>query len=70
MNTVVLDRQSTSCKLPHGSLAILTTDIASFCDNQSTRRLHDQLRPFGSVILIQKETLLSVRLYHTTVLYI
>ena len=44
MNTVVLDRQSTSCQLPHASLAILTTDIASFYDKQSTRRLHDQLR--------------------------
>ena len=40
-------------KSPHDSLVILTTDMALFCDNQSTRRL--QMKPFGSVKFLKQE---------------
>ena len=41
------DIQSDYYKSSHDSLLVLMFDLASFCDNQYTRRL--QLRPFGSV---------------------
>ena len=34
MALVELDRQTTCYKSPHGSLVILTVDLALFCDNQ------------------------------------
>ena len=36
MAVVGLDRQLTYRKSPHGSLTILTVELPSFCDNQST----------------------------------
>ena len=40
---VGLDRQLFCCKSPHISLVILSIDLASLCDNQSTKI--PQLRP-------------------------
>ena len=45
-------------KSPHDSLVILTTDMALFCDNQSTRRL--QMKPFGSVKFLKPEVLATL----------
>ena len=54
MALVGLDRQSTCCKSPYGSLVILTIDMESFCDNQSTRSKL-QFRPFGRVKFLKPE---------------
>ena len=55
---VGLDRQSFCCKSRHISLVILRIDLASLCDNQSTKR--PQLRPFVNVKLIKWEQLTSL----------
>ena len=52
MALVGLDRQSPCWKSPHSSPVILAVDLASFCDNQSTRRPH--LGPFGSVKFLNR----------------
>ena len=47
------DRQSASWKSLHGSPVILGVNLATICDNQSTRK--SQLRPFGSVKFLKLE---------------
>ena len=62
MALMELDRYSICWKSPHGSLTMLSIDMALFYDNQNTRR--PQLRPFGSVKFLNQSTRHYVAPHH------